>query len=388
MNLLQDIINYVRRIVKTPSNTVISDSLIIDYINRFYVMDMDARIQLFDYKTRYAFETVPFVDQYNMPYYGIGPYASQGAGFGHPPIFPLQASPPNTIAPYPVYQNLMSPAYINGVEVPLTSNQGSFFRSWPNYLQPMSPIAVGNGGPAYTLQLPFTPALRGHIDPIGEIAHYNSGNTGNTVDPTIQPSSIFSGVYISTQDANANPILVRDSGQFLTTNQNIGLLTGDILLPGAWTATHNSVNYVTGAINVTFKAPVTANTPINAQIYYFAPGMPRSILYFNNMLLLRPPPISNYLVELTAYLSPASFFNSANAIPFGYMAEYIARGAARKILSDTGDVEQFQFYEPLFREQEQLVWKRSQRQITADRTNTIFSSPGGQSPGNNLGQGI
>ena len=28
------------------------------------------------------------------------------------------------------------------------------------------------------------------------------------------------------------------------------------------------------------------------------------------------------------------------------MCEYIARGAARKILSDTGDIEQFQFYEP------------------------------------------
>jgi hypothetical protein len=69
------------------------------------------------------------------------------------------------------------------------------------------------------------------------------------------------------------------------------------------------------------------------------------------------------------------------------MSEYIARGAARKILSDTGDIEQFQFYEPLFREQEMLVWKRSQRQFTATRTPTIFSEFSSQSPSNNFSGG-
>jgi hypothetical protein len=69
------------------------------------------------------------------------------------------------------------------------------------------------------------------------------------------------------------------------------------------------------------------------------------------------------------------------------MTEYISRGAARKILSDTGDMEQFMFYEPLFREQENLVWKRSQRQFTTDRTNTIFSQTQGQTNVNNIGQG-
>jgi hypothetical protein len=67
------------------------------------------------------------------------------------------------------------------------------------------------------------------------------------------------------------------------------------------------------------------------------------------------------------------------------MCEYIARGAARKILADTGDTEQFMFYEPLFKEQETLVWKRSQRQFTATRTCTIFSDLQGQSNFNQIG---
>ena len=92
-------------------------------------------------------------------------------------------------------------------------------------------------------------------------------------------------------------------------------------------------------------------------------------------------------MELDAYLTPAAFLSTSQALPFSYMAEYLARGAARKILADTGDVEQFQFYEPLFREQEILVWKRSQRQVTATRTGTIFSMSQGNGNYNNLGQG-
>jgi hypothetical protein len=111
------------------------------------------------------------------------------------------------------------------------------------------------------------------------------------------------------------------------------------------------------------------------------------MLYYNNVLTLRSPPDQSYLVELDAYLTPAAFFATTAAIPFAYMAEYIARGAARKLLSDTGDVDQFQFYESLFKEQEALVWKRSQRIFTSNRTETIYSQGfGGQGNGfNNQG---
>jgi len=55
------------------------------------------------------------------------------------------------------------------------------------------------------------------------------------------------------------------------------------------------------------------------------------------------------------------------------MSEYISLGAARKILSDVGDAEQMNFYEPRFLEQEALVHIRSQRQWTATRTQTLYS---------------
>ncbi len=192
--------------------------------------------------------------------------------------------------------------------------------------------------------------------------------------------------------------MVQDSGQFLlsgiTKMPNYGLLMNPGNAPFTYTAllggysiTLNTINYLTGDVNVTFSTPPAIGVPISAQAFLFQCGLPRGILYYNNTLIFRSPPDRQYLVELDAYLSPAAFLITTNAIPFGYMAEYIARGAARKILSDTGDVEQFQFYEPLFIEQERLVWKRSQRQWTASRTQTIYSQGinQGQSGFNNLG---
>ncbi len=402
MNYLKDIITYVRRIIKSPSNTDISDNLIIDYINRFYMMDVDARMQLFDLKTKYQFQTSPGVDQYNMPLYNV-----QSETSGSPNA--------QDIGMYPVYQGFLGPAYINGVQISFQTQRDLFFRNFPNIVQQSNVVGIGNGtaGP-YNLQftivpntnsLPLNPPveylLRGHVDITGIIA------TGNNVDPffgttlsndglippnmNIPSTSIYPAIYFTSIDANGNSIVVQDSGQFLQTtgptvnHANYGLLMtpgnapfGYSALSGGYSTTLNTINYLTGVANVTFPAIIPSGAQINGQCFFFQSGLPRAILFNNNIITLRSPPDRQYLVELDAYLSPSAFFNTEAAIPFGYMAEYLARGAARKILSDTGDVEQFMFYEPLFREQENLVWKRSQRQFTATRTHTIYSQGGGQ----------
>lgn len=378
MNLLQDIITYIRRMIKSPSNASISDNLLIDYINRFWIMDVDARIQVFDLKSKYQFQTTPGVDRYNMPLYNV------------------QTEPGSqTIGMFPVYQGFTNPCYINGVQVPLHTQKGSFFNIFPNIVQNMQVVGTGDGttGP-YTLTFPIGPnnstpvnppvnsILRGHIDLTGIMA------TGNNQDPPIVSSfstsvpttSVESAVFFTSTDATGANVIVQDSGQFLTGNVNYGLLMtpgnapfGNASLSGGYSTTSNTINYLTGVAVVNFPVAIPSGVNINAQCYFFQSGLPRAILFYNNVLTLRMPPSQQYLVELDAYLTPAAFLNTASAIPFGYMAEYIARGAARKILSDTGDIEQFQFYESLFKEQEMLVWKRSQRQWTATRTETIYS---------------
>ncbi len=467
MFLLSDIITYVRRMIKSPSDASISDSLIIDYINRFWINDVDARIQLFDLKKTYAFQTTPGVDQYNMPLYQLQTESPD--------------ADPQDINYYPVYQGFVGPAYINGIQVPLQTQKNSFFNIWPKVVQNLQAVAIGDGGDNYTIQLPILPSsapqnppfnalLRGHVDITGVIQSLQAPQDppiGVDLDLLIPVTSVQAAVYLTSIGNDGANVVVTDSGQFFNFNQNLGLLMNpgpapfgntaaqdgylnDFVITGitlgtttvitvnntlesgqqvvitgvvgttelngntytviAATATtitidvdstaftpyisdgvassfQNYVNYLTGQINVTFPAGIPSGNNINAQVYYFQSGLPRAILYYNNVLTLRSVPAQQYLVEIDAYLSPAAYLNSSDAITFGYMSEYIARGAARKILSDTGDVEQFNFYEPLFIEQERLVWKRSQRQWTATRTETIYSqgSGFGQSAFNSLG---
>lgn len=372
MNLLSDILVYVRRLVKAPSNAVLSDALILDYINRFWILDVAARIQLFDMKTKYGFWTSPGVTSYNMPYYGINQFPTQ-----------VESGGP-TIGSYPVYQGFMNPAYCNGIQIPFYTQRDSFYKVWTPYIQSLNIATVGDGTDTYTLQIPYFPAIRGHVDPTGIIA------SGSTIDPIVGSqlgyqgvtplsggnpplTSLYPAVTITAQSSNNETLVVTDSGQFSSSDINVGWLqTNNSANPQTIQAA-GTVNYQTGAVTVTFSENIPDGNDIQANCYFYEPGICRAVLFYDNVITVQPPPNVPYYIEMDAYLSPAAFLNSASALQFGYMSEYIARGAARKILSDTGDVEQFNFYEPLFKEQESLVWKRSQRQFTATRTGTIFS---------------
>jgi hypothetical protein len=363
--------------VKSPSDASLSTNLIIDYINRFYINDVSARLQLFDLKTTYQFETVPGINSYNMPLYDV------------------QTEPGSqNISFYPVYQGFLPRCSVNGVEMPFYTERQTFWRTFPNWLQPLNIAATGDGtaGP-YTITVPAFPAIPGHVDMAGIIA------TGVNVDPpvaatlntSIPVTSVTSRVFFTATGTTGQSMVVTDSGQFLSTNQAYGLLMipgkaplGNTAPSGGYSTTSNTINYATGVATVTFDAAVESGTNIQAQGYFYNQGIPRGLLYYNNTITVMPPPNLSYLIELDAYLSPAAFLNSADAITYGYMSEYLALGAARKILSDTGDVEQFNFYEPRFREQEKLVLVRSDRQFTATPTASFFSENRG-SIGNGLG---
>lgn len=342
-------------------------------------MDVDARMQLFDLKTKYQFELTPGITDYNMP------------------LYTAQTEPGGqVISPFPVYQGFLDPCFVNGIQIAMHTQRDTFWKIWPRYIQALPQVATGDGiNDTFQLQLPFFPAIPGHVDMTGIVS------TGNTEDPifntiytTIPSTSVTPGIYITFTNNDGSNTTITDSGQFLSSGTNgdlYGLLIepgnppyGDHalgLLPfGTYSTTQNTVNYNTGVVNVKFPTVPPAGTPIQAQCYFYEQGIPRTCLFYNNTLSFYPPPNTQYVAELTCYLTPAALLNTAAAIPFAYMAEYIARGAARKILSDTGDWEQFTLYEPMFKEQEILVWKRSQRIFTSNRTGTIFSELQGPSP--------
>jgi hypothetical protein len=383
MNFLSDVISYVRRIIKSPTNSSIKDSLIVDFVNRFWTQDVDEDLQLFDLDTTYRFETIPGIVNYNMPL-----YASQTST--------LQS----TVGMYPVYQGFKFPCTVNGLPLNFFTEEIGFNSTFLNLLNPSTSVAVGDGtqGP-FNFTIPFAQCLPGYIDMAGIIS------TGSNVDPifgttlaSIPVASIYPGVFITYTRQDGSIGTITDSGQFLSGDTG-SVLYGLLRNPspfqnppaneslGTYSLTSNTVNYVTGEVNVLFPigSVPAPNSDINVQTYYYQSGLPRAILFKNNCLKILPPSNIPYLIEIGAYLTPAAYLNTTDAIQFAYMTEFIARGAARKILSDTGDWEQFNAYEPLFREQKMLVWKRSQRIKTANPTPTIYNTTPPMNPYTNPG---
>lgn len=311
MTVLTNVITYVRRLIKVESTDVVSNPTIIDYINRFYTLDMPARLQLFELKSTYEFETQEGIDRYQFPYSN--------------------------------YQMIEPPLTFDGVQGQYFQSRDEFIKLIPEILTNKN-IQAGDGTATYAFSL-ITPATNLVIQR-GFKAYAST-----TAEQTLP------GVFVTATDVGGNSLVLQDDGA--------GNLTGN----GTGT-----VNYTTGAVSVTFSANIPSTSQVRSQFYQANSGTPRFLLFYNNYITLRPIPMKPYLVKLDAYLTPATFLDSAEAIPWNWMADYIARGTARRIFSDMGDWEQFNAYEKLFKEQEAQVVRRTNRQNTTQRASTIFAA--------------
>lgn len=324
-NFLSDVVTWVRRIVKTPSNQALNDDVIKDYINRFYIYDMPSRIQLFELKRQYTFETIPNISQYQFNYQN--------------------------------YQMVLPPVYCDGVEMGFFQSNDQFYKVFPELVLNEQPLqGDGTNGP-YTVNFGRAPVLRGFIDDLG---------------------NLLPAVFITATDLAGELLYIVDTGtggliQTDATFQKDPSGVGPPLIAG-------TIDYILGTATFTFDDIIPAGNVINTQSSPYSSGFPRILLFFNNIFKLYPVPDRSYKIQLDCYITPTAFLETADAVPFNYMSEYLARGAARKILSDNADYDQFQFYEPLFREQENNVLRRSERQRATQRTPTIFSAQTTQNP--------
>lgn len=347
--VLSDVITYVRRILKQPNSQDISDATIGEYLNRFYAYDVPARIQLFDMKTQYSLELTPNVDQYNAPV----TYLAGGAVV-------------------PTYNTYLTPAYIDGYQMVMHQSHDQWMKLFPNrYLNQYQQNGTGTTGP-YTFTISELPVVQGHRD-------LNIQPAGNTVNPSGgQVGLLTSSVYVTAIDVNGDLNTAQDDPINATTGN---LIQYDPQNPGNAPQIVGSVNYITGAVSVTFLYQIPTTSEINYQVIPYAAGRPQGVLFFNNTFSFRPIPDKPYLFQIDAYYNPASFLATTNAIPYRYMAEYLARGTARKILQDYGDMEQLAFYEPFFKEQENFVLRKTYRQISNSRVSTIYQGQTNYAPG-------
>lgn len=240
----------------------------------------------------------------------------------------------STVQPYledvAISQNIISvhlPVYIAGQEIYLSQDPAEFYRLYPKILSKVQ-IATGDGATVnFTGNLQTTPVLRDEV-------------------------------YITSIAANNDGIIVNDDGA--------GAFEGNI---GAGV---NTIDYITGAYDVTFSNAPGDGEPIYSQTYPYVAGKPQMALYYNNELVFRPVPDQPYPLEYQAYVQPTQLLDAADNPDLNQWWQYIAYGAAKKILEDRLDMETVALILPEFNQQERLVLRKTIDIMSKERSATIY----------------
>lgn len=332
----------VRRLTRSPSEAQLSNDELEQYINTFVVYDFPEHLRLIGLKTTFNFYTNPFQDVYITD-------------DTLPPTNPLYDFKNR-------YISIDKPVYIAGYDSFYAQSREQFFGIYPlvNSIQ-----SIGTAGDGVTTQ--FTGVI-------------------NSVSGSIPPSGIVQQIYLLQNNVLFSSLNATGLGLALIDVPIIDPVTGfntnvgNLYVPGNTPSTPpivvdptNNINYVTGQFTITFPTAPASGAPINSQTVPQIPALPQALLFYDNKFTVRPIPDQPYKINFEAYIRPTYLMDNSSNPQFNEWWQYIAYGAARKILQDRMDMDSVTLIDPEFKKQEELVLRRTIVQQTSQRTATIYT---------------
>lgn len=355
---LQDIRNKVRRITGRPNTSQITDAQIDQYINTFYVFDLSEQLRLESFRVNYQFLT-----NANQPVYDF---------------------------PKEYYLTTMPPVYIGGYQTAMTQSRETFFRFNSQMTSLQQRVATGTGvtGP-YTFTTTARPICPGwKRNPPGA---YTPSIVATGTD--VPANTMSYNVLISALDANGVSVsLIDDGGPGANGHTTIGNLFDVNDASTVAASARGTINYITGQVNINaapsgFARAIPVGNQINCQYIPYVANRPRSACFYQDQILLYPIPDQAYVVSFEAFVYPTAFLDvgappvppaTTSQVPqLRELWQLLAYGAADKIFSDNGDIENMTKFRPLLEEQMKLAQRRTIVQYTSDRVATIYSDMGG-----------
>lgn len=340
---LQAIITKVRKLTVSMNSQQLSDADIIDYINSFYLYDFPAQFRALDLKNTYTFNTIEGIDTYPFD--------------------------------YEHWVNLQAPCYVarQGAAF-FTDPQSFYYYNYysSNYVQQIQQIGTGDASTTnFTGTLQNVPIIRSiNNNPMVTTNTANTNVFPNGYPPTFPNSNIsrIQNFLITANVANGTTLIVSDDGN--------GNLIGDV---GVGV---NTINYATGAIDITFSTAPGDGEVVNAEYNPVVLNMPISVLFYQNQLVVRPVPDKGYTVEITGYRLPSQALlgtdnpndpDLAGRPELNEWWETIAYGAAKKVYEDRIDMEGVAMMEKMLQERYQLNYTRTYANLGKRRISTIFA---------------
>lgn len=337
ISTLTAIRNKIRRITARPSTTQITDAQIDEYVNTFYVYDFPAHLKLESLKTTYEFLTTANRAVYDFP--------------------------------RNLYTTGSPPVYIAGYQCALTQSRENFFRVNPQLQFLQSSVATGtNATGPYAFTLPNIPIMPGFKpNPPGA---YSSSALSPIAARYIHWNVLISGLDVF----GASVCLVDDGGG--TSGTGIGLLFDPADLLTNVASARGTINYATGAVAINavgFARPIALGAAISAQYVPYRASRPQMAMFYQDQIILWPVPDRAYTVSFESFRSPTDIIAAGDSPQLDEWWQLLAHGAADKIFSDNGDIENMTKYRPLLDEQMRLALRRTICQYSSERTATIYT---------------
>ena len=340
---LEQIRTKVRRLTRSPSEQLLSTPTLDNYINTFVLYDFPEQLRLFSLRKTLTFWLEPYIDTYQT-----------NTTDPNDPLYNFV----NT------YTSIHQPIYVAGYEIYFSQCREQFFGVYPKLNMVQSIGATGDG-----LTVNF----------VGTLPILN--NYPINVPTTPQSGLLQHYVMFDSLDANSNGLTLID--------RPASASLGYMYLPDdpqdpTWVNNRGTINYLTGAYNITFPAAPGAGQPINSQTVPYMANRPQGVLYYDNKFIFRPIPDQPYRVDVEAYQRPTLLL-AGNMPELSEWWQYISIGASIKVFQDRMDMESVQMIMPEFKQQERLILRRTLMQLSNERTATIYTEQivgnGGQSNG-------
>lgn len=147
---------------------------------------------------------------------------------------------------------------------------------------------------------------------------------------------------------------ITDGTQVLQDN-GLGVVTGN----GSGT-----INYTTGAFNVTFTSAPASSATIYAKYQGYQGNRPQGVLFFDNKFTLRPVPDQVYQIRMQGYIKPTGLVLDTDTPLQEEWGLLLAYGAALEIFSDRGDLENYERYYQLLKRYENVALGRTIQELT------------------------
>ena len=338
---LSDIITKVRKLTGSGNSLQLTDAAIIDYINSFYLYDFPAEFRSLQLKNTFTINTIQNIDTYPFD-------------FEH-------------------YSTLEAPANVDKKSVPLYNTPWPFYSLFFNW-QTRETFATGDGtaGAPYTGTAQDTPIIRSYNN--------NPMADTQTASTAVFGTGTYPPTFAEPNVARVQNIIITGntaSGTLNVTDDGDGNLIGDVNAAGT-----NTIDYQTGAIDVTFSASIATDAEVNISYNPANPAIPQAILFWQNQVTLRPVPDQGYLVEIVAYRRPSQVLlgtvdpelpNPAGVPELLEWWETIAAGAAKKIFEDRQDSDGIILMDKMLAERYALNETRTYAALGKQRIDTIFS---------------